>query len=68
MKRNLLPLLLILALLLSGCTATDSSKSNPDPLLMQQPRYKKKWTQPRPCSMNGTAVGKVRPVMKKLMR
>ena len=32
MKRNLLPLLLILALLLSGCTATDSSKSNPDPL------------------------------------
>ena len=32
MKRKLLPLLLIFALLLSGCTATDSSKGNPDPL------------------------------------
>ncbi len=32
MKRKLLPLLLIFALLLSGCTATDSSKGNPDTL------------------------------------
>ena len=32
MKRKLLPLLLVLALLLSGCTTTNSSNGNPDPL------------------------------------